>query len=113
MEEQKSDKYDNFLVKKGTVRYKFVIVLFILSFAIFHPETIHFMSDCLKIDNKNLQVFLHATLFSLIVYMMLKHLDNSLIFSPCNIELDINDILYYVENEKTKEEEEKNIFYNK
>ena len=40
MEGQKSDKYDNFLVKKETVRYKFVIVLFILSFGIFHPETI-------------------------------------------------------------------------
>lgn len=100
MEEQKSDEHDNILVRKMTVRYKFVIVLFILSFGIFHPETIHFMGDCLKVNNKNLQVFLHAILFSLIVYMMLKYLDNSLIFSPCNIKLDLNDILYYVENEK-------------
>ena len=37
------NEYDDYLVKKGTIRYKFIIVLFILSICIFHPETFDFV----------------------------------------------------------------------
>ena len=89
------DNYDNYVVKKGTIRYKFIIILFILSLCIFHPETFDFVKKYSSIENTNTLLFIHGALFSSIVYIMLVYSDDSYIFSPCNIELDLDDFLYY------------------
>ena len=93
------DDYDDLVVKKGTVRYKFVIVLFILCISFFHPESFHFTRDCFSIENINVILFIHSSLLAMIIYFMLKYSDNSLIFSPCNIEIDLDDYIYYTNQE--------------
>ena len=89
------DDYDDYVVKKGLVRYKFVIVLFILCLFFFHPKSMHFTKECLSIESMNMLLIIHSVLFSSITYLMLKYADHSLILSPCNIEMDIDDYLYY------------------
>lgn len=89
------DDYDNYVVKKGIIRYKFIIVLFLLSLCIFHPETFDFVRKYSSIENTNTLLFIHGALFSSIVYIMLVYFDDSYIFSPCNIELELDDFLYY------------------
>ena len=89
------DDYDDYVVKKGVVRYKFVIVLFILCLFFFHPESMHFTKECLSIESMNMLLIIHSGLLASITYLMLKYADHSLILSPCNIEIDLDDYLYY------------------
>ena len=89
------EDYNDFIVKKGIVRYKFVIILFILCISIFHPSTFDFVKKSLNIDSMNALLIIHGFLFSLVVYFMLKYSDDSLIFSPCNIKIDMDDYEYY------------------
>jgi hypothetical protein len=95
--------YDNFVVKKGTIRYKYIFILFLLCLFFFHPETYEFVRENFKIENTNVLLFLHSGLFVSFVYIMLVYSGDSYIFSPCNIELDIDDYRYY---------QNKNIFNN-
>jgi hypothetical protein len=97
--EGESDTYDNYIVKKSTVRYKFIIVLFLLSMFIFNPNVFDFVKDNLEINDTNILLLLHSTIYVSIIYIMLVYSDDSYIFSPCNIELDMDDYLYY-ENKK-------------
>lgn len=90
-----SNDYDDLVVKKSTVRYKFVIVLFILCISFFHPESFNFTKDCFSIENINVILFIHSCLLAMIIYFMLKYSDDSLVFSPCNIEIDLDDYIYY------------------
>ena len=77
--------YDDLVVKKGTVRYKFVIIIFLLSITLFHPESFKFTKSFFSNINVNVLHLIHSSLFAIIIYLMLKYSDNSLIFSPCNI----------------------------
>jgi len=90
------EDYNEFIVKKGIIRYRFVIILFILCISIFHPSTFDFVKKSLSINNVNALLLIHAALFSSIVYFMLRFSDDSLIFSPCNIEIDMDDYEYYI-----------------
>ena len=94
----KLDDYNDYVVKKGTVRYKFAIVLFLLCLVIFHPRTFDFVKECTKIEDTNILLFGHTTLFSSLVYLMLVYSSDSYLFSPCNIEMDMEDYLYYKKN---------------
>ena len=87
--------YDDYVVKKGVVRYKFAIVLFLLGIFFFHPGLMNFTKECLSIESKNILLIIHSGLLASITYLMLKYSDHSLILSPCNIEMDIDDYLYY------------------
>jgi len=89
------DDYNELVVKKGTIQYKFVILLFLLCLVIFHPETFDFVKECTTIDDTNILLFIHATLFSTMVYIMLSYSGDSYVFSPCNIEINMEDYLYY------------------
>lgn len=89
------DDHDNYVVEKSIVRYKFVIALFILSLTIFHPELINYMKDFLDIKSPFFITIIHALLFSLIVYVMLYFSGDSFVLTPCNVELDLQDYLYY------------------
>tara|TARA_B100000214_G_C23972516_1_gene630914 strand:+ start:1395 stop:1727 length:333 start_codon:yes stop_codon:yes gene_type:complete len=89
------NEYNNYLVQKGTIRYKFIIVIFLLSIVIFHPETFNLMKKILSIENMNSLLFIHSGLFALIIYSMLYYSNGSFIMSPCNIEIDYNDFIYY------------------
>lgn len=91
----KLDDYNDYVVKKGIVRYKFAILLFLLCLVIFHPGTFDFMKECTKIDDTNILLFGHTFIFTSIVYIMLVYAGDSYLFSPCNIELDMKDYLYY------------------
>ena len=88
-------EYNEYVVKKGTIRYKFIIVLFILSICIFHPEMLDFVKQCSNIENINTLLFIHGIVFVSIVYLMLIYSGGSFIMSPCNIELDYDDFIYY------------------
>jgi len=92
------NEYNDYVVKKGTVRYKFVILLFLLCLVVFHPGTFDFMKECTKIEDTNILLFGHATIFSSLVYLMLVYSGDSYLFSPCNIEIDMEDYLYYKKN---------------
>ena len=89
------DTYNEYVVKKGIVRYKFIIVLFILTMILFNPYTFDFMKNCMKIKNETYLLMLHSFIFCGIVYLMLSLGNDSYIFSPCNIKLDMEDYLYY------------------
>ena len=53
------DDYDNYVVKKGIIRYKFIIVLFLLSLCIFHPETFDFVRKYgIVVETKTAEGFL-------------------------------------------------------
>ena len=97
--------YDDYVVKKGVVRYKFAIVLFLLGIFFFHPSLMNFTKECLSIENKNILLIIHSGLLASITYLMLKYADHSLILSPCNIEMDIDDYLYYT-NEGDEDDED-------
>ena len=88
-------EYNEYVAKKGTIRYKFIIVLFILSICIFHPETFDFVKKCTSIEDINTSLFVHSIFFVFIVYIMLTYSGDSFIMSPCNIELDYDDFIYY------------------
>tara|TARA_B100000676_G_C17488107_1_gene536836 strand:+ start:232 stop:561 length:330 start_codon:yes stop_codon:yes gene_type:complete len=92
------EEYNNYLVNKGIVRYKFVIMLFLLCLVIFHPESFDLVKKCTGVENVNVLLFMHSTLFSVIIYFMLVFLNESYIFSPCNIEIDMEDFIYYKKN---------------
>ena len=94
----KLDDYNDYVVKKGIVRYKFAILLFLLCLVIFHPGTFDFMKEYTKIDDSNILLFGHTFIFTSIVYIMLVYSGDSYLFSPCNIELDMKDYLYYKKN---------------
>ena len=89
------DDHDNYIAEKNIVRYKFVIALFILSITIFHPELINYMKDLLDIKSQFLITMVHSILFSIIVYIMLYFSGDSFVLSPCNVDLKLNDYLYY------------------
>ena len=89
------DDHDNYIVEKNIIRYKFVITLFILSISIFHPETLAFMKDFLDIKSQFFLTIVHSLLFSVIVYLMLYFSGDSFVLSPCNIDLNLKDYLYY------------------
>ena len=93
--EDEYDNYDNYIVKKSTVRYKFIIVLFLLSMFIFNPITFDFVKSNLEITDTNILLLLHSTIYVSIIYIMLVYSDDSYIFSPCNIDLDMEDYIYY------------------
>lgn len=93
-----NDDYNNYVAKKGIVRYKFTIVLFILCIAIFHPETIEYMKEFMNIKTSFFVTVVQGIIFSVIVYIMLVFSGDSFIFSPCNIELDLKDYFYYFKN---------------
>lgn len=92
------DDYNDYVVKKGTVRYKFVILLFLLCLVVFHPGTFDFVKECTKIEDTNILLFGHALIFTSFVYLMLVYSGDSYLFSPCNIEIDMEDYLYYKKN---------------
>jgi hypothetical protein len=87
------DTYNEYVVKKGIVRFKFIIILFILTMIIFY--TFNFMKNCMKIKNEINLIMFHSFIFCVIVYLMLVVGNDSYIFSPCNIKLDMEDYLYY------------------
>jgi hypothetical protein len=89
------DTYNEYVVKKGIVRFKFIIILFILTMIIFNPYTFDFMKNCMKIKTEINLLMFHSFIFCAIVYIMLVVGNDSYIFSPCNIKLDIEDYLYY------------------
>ena len=97
------DTYNEYVVKKGTVRFKFIIILFILTMIIFNPYAFNFMKNCMKIKNEINLIMFHSFIFCVIVYLMLVVGNDSYFFSPCNIKLDMEDYLYY---------ENKNVDYN-
>ena len=90
---------DDLVVKKGTVRYKFVIILFLLSITFFHPESLKFTKSLFSKINVNLLPIIHSSLFAIIIYLMLKYSDDSFIFSPCNVELTDDDYEHYINQE--------------
>ena len=55
----------------------------------------HFTKKCLSIESMNMLLIIHSGLLASITYLMLKYADHSLILSPCNIEIDLDDYLYY------------------
>ena len=89
------DDHDNYVVEKNIVRYKFVIALFILSLTIFHPELLDYMKEFLDIKSQFFITIIHSLLFSFIVYLMLYFSRDSFVLSPCNVDLDLKDYLYY------------------
>ena len=91
-------EYNDYLVNKGIVRYKFIIMLFFLCLLIFHPESFDLVKKYTEVDNINILLFMHAGLFAVIVYFMLVFSNESYIFSPCNIEIDMDDFIYYKKN---------------
>ena len=93
-----NDDYNSLVVKKGIVRYKFVIVLFILCIGIFHSETFIYLKEFLNIKENFFVTIVQGIIFSVIVYLMLIFSGDSFVFSPCNIELDIEDYFYYYKN---------------
>tara|TARA_B100000519_G_scaffold202706_2_gene221926 strand:+ start:46 stop:522 length:477 start_codon:yes stop_codon:yes gene_type:complete len=90
---------DDLVVKKGTVRYKFVIILFLLSITFFHPESLKFTKSLFSKINVSLLPIIHSSLFAIIIYLMLKYSDDSFIFSPCNVELTDDDYEHYINQE--------------
>ena len=90
---------DDLVVKKGTVRYKFVIILFLLSITFFHPESLKFTKSLFSKINVNLLPIIHSSLFAIIIYLMLKYSDDSFIFSPCNVELTEDEYEHYINQE--------------
>lgn len=92
------DDYNSVVVKKGTVRYKFIIALFILCISIFHSSTFDYVKEFMNIKTSFFVTVVQGVIFSIIVYLMLYFSGDSFIFSPCNIELDIEDYFYYFKN---------------
>tara|TARA_Y100001958_G_C21241523_1_gene569406 strand:- start:920 stop:1270 length:351 start_codon:yes stop_codon:yes gene_type:complete len=92
---EKMDDHDNYIVEKNIIRYKFVIALFILSIIIFHPELINYMKEFLDIKSQFFITIVHSILFSFIVYLMLYFSGDSFVLSPCNVDLNLQDYIYY------------------
>jgi hypothetical protein len=92
------DEYNEYVVKKGTIQYKFISLLFLMCVVIFHPGTFDIIKEATNIDDTNVLLFIHAAVFSTMVYLMLVYSGDSHIFSPCNIEIDMEDYLYYKKN---------------
>lgn len=92
------DDYNSVVVKKGIVRYKFVISLFILCICIFHSSTFDYIKEFMNIKISFFVTVVQGLIFSSIVYSMLYFAGDSFVFSPCNIELDIEDYFYYYKN---------------
>jgi|TARA_B110000967_G_C18836081_1_gene536803 hypothetical protein len=92
------EEYNDYVVKKGTIQYKFISLLFLLCVVIFHPGTFDIIKEATNIDDTNVLLFIHTAVFSIVVYLMLVYSGDSHILSPCNIEIDMEDYLYYKKN---------------
>ena len=87
--------YNTDVVKMGIVRYKFIIALFILSICIFHSSTFDYVKGFMNIKTSFFVTVVQGIIFSSIVYSMLYFAGDSFVFSPCNIEIAIEDYLHY------------------
>ena len=84
-------------IENKTVRYKFIIVLFFLSFVVFNEETFQFVKKQTSFT-KNKLLVLHCFIFVSIVYVMLNISGSSYILSPCNIDVDLDEYLKIIDD---------------
>ena len=88
-------------IEANTIRYKFVLVLFILCILIFNQKTSSSIKTFTSFS-KNGNLIIQSLLFSIIVYLMLKISGDSFILSPCNIEMELNDFIGIIEEEEKR-----------